>query len=139
MGDNIPYRDAIASPRSRNGSRGLGLMSRLRVNSGTACGGITQEHAARFSIDFVCSAFATSQCRAQTPPSWFSMSSGGGVPCHKYLDRGRLTSRDQIIFSFAAGMLSRCATNLAEYYLRVAYGSMESGPVGTQDGASIEN
>jgi hypothetical protein len=33
-------------------------MSRLRVNSGTVCGGITQEHAARFSIDFVCSAFA---------------------------------------------------------------------------------
>jgi len=35
-GDNIRYRDAIASPRSRNGSRVLSLMSLLRVNSGTA-------------------------------------------------------------------------------------------------------
>lgn len=113
-------------------------MSRLRVNSGTACDGITQERAAPFHL-FCVLGVRHSQCRAQTPPSWLSMSSGGGVPCHKYLDRGRLPSRDQIIFSLPRAWASRCATNFDGVLPSRRVWIAGLGDVGAQDVASIEN
>jgi hypothetical protein len=108
-------------------------MARLRVKSGTGCGAVAQEHAARISIDLVCLGCRLQPPPGAAPPSWAPMFACGGA-----LD---VSEPNQTVLAAGMGKPTRNEL-LSEYYLRAAGVAAvwidATDHVGAQDVASVE-